>query len=188
MKHFTTIPNNYRYGLGRYFCIAVATLTLLTISTAANAACGSRGGASLSVMGNPLTLASVSSGQGGGSASIVGLWHVMYTSDGQLFYEAFDMWHSDGTEAETANLNPVEGNFCMGVWKQVGSSIHLTHVGWGFDNNGNPIGMFTLTERNIVSGNGNAYHGTFDYKAYDLNGNLVQEVSGTLAATRIGVN
>jgi len=76
----------------------------------------------------------------------------------------------------------------MGVWKQVGSTIHLSHVGWGFDNNGNPAGMFSLTERNTFAGNGNSYHGTFDYKAYDSNGNLLQEVTGTLAATRIGVN
>jgi hypothetical protein len=61
-------------------------------------------------------------------------------------------------------------------------------VGWGFDNNGNPAGMFTLTEKNTLAGDGNSYHGTFNYKAYDPNGNLVQEVTGTLAATRIEVN
>jgi hypothetical protein len=76
----------------------------------------------------------------------------------------------------------------MGVWKQVDSTIHLYHVGWLFDSVGNSMGLFTLTERNVLAGNSNSYHGTFDYKAYDPNGNLVQEVTGTLAATRIGVN
>jgi len=188
VKYFMTITNHCRASLGRYLCIAMTALTLLTISTTANAACGSRGEALSSSVPNLLSLVNLAPGQGSSSASIVGLWHVTYTADGQFFYEAFDMWHSDGTEAETANLNPIEGNFCMGVWKQVGSTIHLSHVGWGFDNNGNPAGMFSLTERNTFAGNGNSYHGTFDYKAYDSNGNLLQEVTGTLAATRIGVN
>jgi len=66
--------------------------------------------------------------QSAGSSSIVGLWHVTYTAQGQLSCEAFDMWHSDGTEVESANVPPTEGNFCMGVWKPVGSSIQLNHV------------------------------------------------------------
>ena len=186
MKHALNITTNYRASRRRYICIAVTALTLLTFSSAANAACGSRGGPVSSSVPNLLSLVALGPGEGRGSASIVGLWHVTYTADNQLFYEAFDTWHSDGTEIETANLSPVEGNICMGVWKKVGSTIHLNHVGWGFDNNGNSVGMFTLTERNTVAGD--SYRGTFDYKAYDVNGNLVQEVTGTLVATRIGVN
>ena len=51
--------------------------------------------------------------------------------------------------------------------------------------NGNSIGTVTLTEESVV--NGNTYTGTFDYKAYDVNGNPIpdQEVKGTLKATRI---
>jgi len=43
--------------------------------------------------------------------TIVGLWHVTYTtSDNQPFQESFDMWHKDGTELESANINPIEGS------------------------------------------------------------------------------
>jgi len=121
--------------------------------------------------------------------SIVGLWHVTYTtSDNQLFQESFDTWHRDGTEAETANVNPIPGNFCVGVWKQVGSEIHLHHVGWSFDNVGNLVGPFTLDQSDALGAHGNSYSGSFDFKQYDNDGNLLLEVTGTISATRIGVN
>ena len=120
---------------------------------------------------------------------IVGLWHVSYTAGGQPFFESFDLWHSDGTELENANLPPVTGNVCVGVWKQTGPrTVQLHHVGWNFDVNGNSTGTFTLTETNTVAHNGQTYEGTFDYKVYDVNGNLILEVTGTQSATRITVN
>lgn len=123
------------------------------------------------------------------SGSIAGLWHVTYTtSDNQLFQESFDMWHSDGTELETANVNPIPGNFCLGVWKQAGSEIHLHHVGWGFDNLGNLVGPFTVDSVVVLGDRGNSYSGSFDFKLYDTSGNLLQEVTGTISATRIGVD
>jgi len=124
-----------------------------------------------------------------GYGSIVGLWHLTYTtSDNQPFGDSFDMWHADGTELESANLNPVEGNICVGVWKQVGSEFHLHHVGWTFDNFGNLIGPFTLNDIVALGNHGNSYSGGFDLKQYDTDGNLLQEVTGTVSATRIGVN
>ena len=190
MNNHTKATNNLWSALAQCFCITLTTVSMmLIIVTTANAACGSRVGAGPSNASYLLSLANLPAGETpNNNNSIVGLWHVTYTANGQLFYEAFDMWHSDGTELETANLSPTEGNFCMGVWKQMGSTVHLNHVGWGFDNNGNPVGMFTLTERNMIGGNGKSYRGTFDYKAYDLNGIVVQEITGTLAATRIEVN
>jgi hypothetical protein len=130
-------------------------------------------------------------GSGGSSSngSIVGLWHVTYTSGGQLFYEAFDEWHSDGTEFENANVPPTLGNVCFGVWRQTqAGAVELSHIGWSFDENGNSIGTFTIRETNVVLPDGNRYHGTFDYKAYDVNGNLQFEATGTQTATRITVN
>ncbi len=180
--------NNFWGGLARYSYLALTTVSMMLVATTANAACGNRAGTPPSAAPNLMSLATIATGQSSTNNSIVGLWHVTYTTEGQLFYEAFDMWHSDGTELETANLSPIEGNFCMGVWKQVGSTIHLSHTGWGFDNSGNPIGLFTLTEKNVLTGNGNSYRGTFDYKQYDLNGNVSLEITGTLAATRISVN
>jgi hypothetical protein len=161
----------------------------VTITTTAYAACGNHSGAGATAVPNLMALANLPSApSNGGAASIVGLWHVFYYSEGQLFYDALDTWHGDGTEIESANFPPIEGNLCMGVWKLVGSEIHLTHVGWVFDNLGNPAGMFTLTERNIIAGDGNSYRGSYDYKQYDTQGNLTLEVKGTLTATRIGVS
>ena len=121
--------------------------------------------------------------------SIVGLWFLSYTtSDNQPFGDSFDMWHRDGTELESANLNPITGNVCMGVWKQVGSEIHLHHVGWTYDNSGNLIGPFTLDDVITLGNRGNSYSGSFDLKQYDNNGSFLQEFTGTVAATRIGVD
>jgi hypothetical protein len=123
------------------------------------------------------------------NSSIVGLWHVLYTSGGQPLYESFDQWHSDGTELENPNLPPATGPLCVGVWKQTGPrTFRLHHVGWNFDPNGNFLGPFTLDETNVVDPHGQIYQGTFDLKFYDVNGNLVQEVAGTQRATRITVN
>ena len=186
MNFHKITKNNFWGDLARYSCLVLTTVSMMLVATTANAACGNPAGTAVSAAPNLLSLATIAAAPS--NNSIVGLWHVTYTTEGQLFYEAFDMWHSDGTELETANLSPIEGNFCMGVWKQVGSTVHLNHTGWGFDNGGNPIGLFTLTEKNVLTGNGNSYRGTFDYKQYDLNGSVSVQVTGTLAATRISAN
>jgi hypothetical protein len=61
-------------------------------------------------------------------------------------------------------------------------------VGWGFDNGGNTIGPFTQIEDVVVGDNGSSYRGTFDFKQYDMSGNLLQEITGTMTATRITAN
>lgn len=121
--------------------------------------------------------------------SIVGLWHVNYTdSNGVPFLETFDMWHSDGTEFETANSAPATGNYCLGVWKQIGPrTVQLNHIGWAFNPDGSSAGYFTITETNTLNPGGDTYTGTFDFKVYDINGNLVFETTGTQLAKRITV-
>jgi hypothetical protein len=166
--------------------LAGTAAVLLFITTPANASCGDPGKAKSGIVTPLPFLRQANAAPNSSSASIVGVWHVTYTmSDGGMFYEAFDIWHSDGAEFEVANLPPAAGNVCMGVWTKAGPAIQLDHIGWAFDMNGNSIGTFTLTEENVV--NGNTYTGTFDYKAYDVNGNPIpdQEVKGTLKATRI---
>ena len=49
-------------------------------------------------------------------------------------------------------------------------------------------GTFTLDETNTVSYDGKTYTGSFEFKTFDLNGNLGADVTGTIAATRITVN
>lgn len=163
---------------------ALAIFALTFTTATANAACGERGHHTGLLPGHLL-------GQqaGASSNSITGLWQVSYTtSDNEPFQDSFDMWHNDGTELETANVNPIPGNFCVGIWKQVGSEIHLHHVGWSFDNLGNLVGPFTLDSVITLGVHGNTYSGKFDFNQYDTDGNLLGEVTGTLSATRIGVN
>lgn len=168
--------------------IALAILTLTFLTTTASASCFDHGRGASPTVSNGL-IAKLSASPAAAHGTIVGLWHVTYTtSDNQPFQESFDMWHSDGTELESANVNPIVGNVCVGVWKQVGSEIHLHHVGWGFDNSGNLIGPFTVDDVLTLGGRGNSYSGSFDFKQYDTSGNLLLEVTGTVSATRIGVN
>ena len=67
-------------------------------------------------------------------------------------------------------------------------SVRLHHVGWTFDSDGNLSGSFTLDEKDSVDSQGQSYEGSFDQKFYDVNGILLREVTGTLAATRITVD
>jgi hypothetical protein len=185
--------------------LTIAAMGMLLAATSAQAACGDPTGSKSGVVPKLPFLVQFSDGTEPSSAeahqgsesgregrhndSIVGLWHVKYTSGGQPFFESFDQWHSDGTELENPNLPPATGPLCVGVWKQTGPrTVRLHHVGWNFDFNGNSTGTFTLDESNTVAQNERTYEGTFDYKIYDVNGNLIQEVTGTQTATRITVN
>src|SRR5206468_9663312 len=80
------------------------------------------------------------------SDSIVGLWHVEHRlPDGSLYFESFEQYHSDGTEFEFANFNPILGDVCMGVFTPLDAkTVSLYHIGWTFDESGNPAGTFTL--------------------------------------------
>lgn len=182
--HSSTNSNRLSHAL----LLALTVISMTFAATTANAACGHQDGRSTIPLKLPV-LAQPNAVGPAVNTSIVGLWHVTYTSQGQLFYEAYDQWHADFTEFENADLSAVEGNVCMGVWKKVGvRTVQLNHVGWNFDSNGIPNGTFTLTETNTVSTNGMSYHGSFDYKLFDANGNLIAEATGTLAATRITAN
>jgi hypothetical protein len=170
---------------------------LLFGATGANAACGLTGAVSKSSIRLPM-LAQAGNDQEEGSAadidaSIVGLWHVVYTAGGSTFNETLDQWHSDGTEFENAWLPPDTGNICFGVWKVVASrTVRLHHVGWLFTPGSTPptaSGTFTLDETNVVSRDGQKYTGTFTFKTYDNTGAPTGiEVKGTIAATRITVD
>lgn len=165
--------------------LAATAAVMFIATTPANAACGHPGKLG---PGMTIQMPFLSPGNAGPNTnnSIVGLWHVTYTmSDGTPFYEAFDVWHSDGTEFENAGLPPAEGNVCMGVWKQDGQTVRLDHIGWAFNDDGSLAGTFTLTEKNVV--NGNTYEGTFVYQAYGTDGSPIpdQKVTGRLVARRL---
>ena len=142
-------------------------------------------------------------------ASIVGLWHVLYTAtyDNNFppggpypptpfpFVESFKTWHGDGTEFENAFLPPSGGNICFGVWKESGHrSVKLHHIGLMFNPDGSISSIFTVDETDTVASDGKTYKGTFDFKlwppSYDAVGvgTPIAEVKGTTAATRIAAD
>ncbi|HTY48579.1 MAG TPA: hypothetical protein VMB48_02680 [Steroidobacteraceae bacterium] len=77
--------------------------------------------------------------EGGGpfnTAAITGLWKFEFVSDGRnggpppggLADSGFVTWHDDGTELMNSGRAAVAGDFCMGVWKQVGALTYkLNH-------------------------------------------------------------
>jgi hypothetical protein len=135
-----------------------------------------------------------------GRPPIVGLWHTVYTqTSGLPFNETLKQWHSDGTENENANLPPIGGNVCFGVWKETGPrSVKLHHLGLMFnppnpaDPNclvGCPLGNFTIDETDTVSKDGKTYTGMFTFKTFNTDGSPTGLViTGTVVATRITVN
>ncbi len=144
----------------------------------------------------------------GQPATIVGLWHVIYTATyataGPLpvplappgdfeFVESFKIWHADGTEWEQKIGPPPAGGFCYGVWEHTANgSVKLHHVGVIFAPDGTIALIFYEDEINRVAPDGKSYIGTFDFKLYDGadrfgTGTVLQEISGTIAATRIAV-
>ena len=117
--------------------------------------------------------------------TIVGTWHVVYTAGGAPSGEAFIQWHRDGTEWENINYPVLDGNICMGSWKQINANtVARNHYGWLYDA-GLVSGYFNETETDVLSRDGNSYSGTNDIKFYDTTGNLKMEVTGTAAAERI---
>ena len=136
-------------------------------------------------------------------ASIVGLWHVIYTATSASgpfppppfqFLESYKTWHADGTEFENAFVPPSGGNICFGVWKQVGHrTVKLHHIGLMFGSDGKVSNVFTVDEIDTVESDGQTYSGNFDFKLFDATnvygtGTPLAEVKGTTAGTRITVD
>ena len=138
-------------------------------------------------------------------ASIVGMWHVTFTShgsdsdlpDGTPVDNALVVWHGDNTEIMNSYRPPQDGDFCMGVWKQTGRYTYkLNHFAW-FANSydptnplswseiGPPQGPSHFVEEITLSPDGATYTGTFTLDAYDTSGNPGVHIVGVLSGTRI---
>ena len=113
------------------------------------------------------------------------MWRVHYYEGGQEVFQTFEQWHSDGTEFEVANIFGIS---CQGVFKQTGPTVQLFHTGWNYDANGALVGYFNENQTLTVSTHGQNYDGTWLLKDYDLNGNQLDQLTGTLQATRLTVN
>jgi hypothetical protein len=142
-------------------------------------------------------------GEESDKASIVGLWHVIYTATSASgpfpptpfqFVQSYKTWHGDGTEFENAFVPPTGGNICFGVWKELShGSVKLHHIGLMFAADGAISNVFTVDETDTIAHNGKTYKGTFDFKLFDATnvfgtGTPLAEVTGTTAGTRITVD
>ena len=139
------------------------------------------------------------------SASIIGMWHVTFTShgsdsdlpEGAPVDNALVVWHGDNTEIMNSYRPPQDGDFCMGVWKQTGRYTYkLNHFAWfanSFDPT-NPLswseigpeqGPTRIVEEITLSPDGSHYLGTFTLNAYDTSGNAGVHIVGVVSGTRI---
>ena len=135
---------------------------------------------------------------------IVGMWHVTFTAegnesgppDGTPIDNSLVVWHSDHTEIMASSRPAQDGDICMGIWEKTGKSKYkLNHLAW-FSNDtanapsgiGNPTGPARLLEEVTLSADGKQYAGTFAVDAYDLAGNQIAHIVGTIAATRVTID
>lgn len=122
-------------------------------------------------------------------ATIVGLWKITFTSGGQVVDQGFDAWHSDGTETLNDSPAPSTGNVCLGVYSRSAFlGYKLYHPSWTFDDKGNLTGTAIIQEDVTINLKGDTFQGTFTVDVYDLAGNHLDKLSGTVSATRITVN
>lgn len=120
----------------------------------------------------------------GQANSIVGLWYIQFISDGFVVDQAFDVWHSDGTEVLNDFTDPIEDNVCLGAWSQSGSTYTLKHPSWTFDTTGTLTGLAIISE-SVTMENGNTFGGTYVIKLFDTMGNPVGTYEGVVKAIRI---
>ncbi len=171
-----------------------AIVVVAVMSATANAGCGDFGSGKATLkrqawqvndFGSPeLRLASAAEND-----PITGMWKVTLSAGTATIDSGFSIWHSDGTEINNSgDRPPLTGNFCIGVWKKIGDHYKLNHEGISWDSTGTvEVGVANLTESVVLGPKGNTFSGTFTITQYDMNGNVLQSVSGTVKAERIDV-
>ena len=143
--------------------------------------------------------------------SIVGMWHVTFSSDGNdaappfipdgaTLDDGYAQWHTDGTEIMNSSRDPATSNFCLGVWQsEDGRSYKLNHFALSWDNTGalcvpRPgatsclVGPTNIREAVTVDPGGNTYSGTVTIDQYDTTGQLLFRLRGRVLAQRITAN
>jgi len=149
--------------------------------------------------------------QGNVATSIVGMWKFKFTAkgnqsppgppDGAPFDSGYVTWHVDGTELMNSGRAPTTGDFCMGVWQQVGPNTYkLNHfaLAWDFDadapvtgpgtGGADFVGPVNIREVITLDRGGMSYHGSFELVQYDQDKNVLADVIGDVNATRVTVN
>jgi hypothetical protein len=123
-----------------------------------------------------------------GGPSMVGLWYIEFTIDGNVIQDAYQLWNAGGTEVHNPNVDPRAGNVCLGVWRNMGHGTYkLTHRVWNYDTNGNFLGTINLSETLTLGKSGSTHSGTFALDFYDPSGNFLMELDGSVTGKRIPV-
>jgi|ERR1041385_1422119 hypothetical protein len=179
--------------------VTVAALTMLVLgfSITAKAQCAAsfRSMAAASVRSRTLSKASVqinsaTAGDNAVNTSIVGLWHIRFLVGNDQIQEAFQIWNAGGTEVHNPNVDPREGNVCLGTWNEaVPQTFTLNHRVWLYTPNGTFLGVGHLHETLTLGDRGNTQSGSFTLDLYDLSGNkLAPLAAGTVTGERISVS
>jgi hypothetical protein len=131
---------------------------------------------------------------------IVGMWRFkLVAPNGMVVDDGYSQWHSDGTEIQNSGVHaPITSNFCLGVWKQVGSDTYqLNHFPLAWDMTGqSPANAIQIIET-VKLTDDNHFTGTFTLKVYVWTSTdslhvapstPVATVTGTVTATRVTIN
>jgi hypothetical protein len=121
---------------------------------------------------------------------ITGMWKTTWTVGTATIDAGFSIWHADGTEINNSGArSPNTGNFCIGIWKKVGKHYKLNHEGTSWDPTGTiEVGVANITENVVLGPAGDQFEGTFTITQYDMNGNVLQAVSGNIKGVRIEID
>ena len=124
------------------------------------------------------------------NTSIVGLWHIRFLVGDQQIQEAFQIWNTGGTEVHNPNVDPRQGNVCLGAWREAApQTFKLTHRVWLYDTNGGFQGIGHLSETLTLGARGNSHSGTFTLDLYDSSDSFVTNLAaGTVVGERISPN
>jgi len=127
--------------------------------------------------------------QAHGDPSIVGLWKVTFSAGNVVVDQAFETFHSDGTELMVDTAAPASGNVCVGVWAKIdGVNYKLNHPSWTFDDKGNLNGTAVIKINVLLDPNSNSFTGTFTVDVMSLSGTVLEHLTGTVAAQRVNVD
>ena len=124
------------------------------------------------------------------NTSIVGLWHIQFLVGDAQIQEAFQIWNTGGTEVHNPNVDPRQGNVCLGTWNESApQTFNLNHRVWLYTSDGSFLGVGHLYETLTLGDRGNTQSGSFTLDLYDLAGNKVAELAaGTVKGERITVS
>lgn len=178
----------------RKFSMMVGAITVVTMMAASAFGCGEMANGKATVKNQAW------SAQFGSPAlrlisdqndPIVGMWKLSWISGGVQIDSGFSIWHSDGTEINNSGARaPLTGSICLGVWKKNGASRYrLNHVGISWDPTGTvEVGVANITQEIVLGSNGNTFSGTFTITQYDMDGNVLAVVPGTITGTRVDLS